>query len=101
AHPFDGPALQSKAGPVALAVVARRPPETEHRIFLDRLEGPPTDQVGVLVRLEVAHTDDGRLGKLGGGNLGDASGQMLDKVFGLGGGAAGLRVGLSFGWLVL
>ena len=60
--------------------VARGAAETQHRVFLDRLEPAPADQGGVFVGLEVRQADDHWPRVEGGGDRADALRQPLDEV---------------------
>src|SRR3546814_3123898 len=54
AHPFEGAALERKHFAIAVVVIARRAPESEHRILFLRFEDVAAYEVGVFVGLEVA-----------------------------------------------
>src|SRR3546814_1504840 len=59
AHPFEGAALERKPFAIAVVIIARRAPESEHRILFLRFEDVAAYEVGVFVGLEVAEANDG------------------------------------------
>lgn len=77
-HPPHRPALELEGAPEHWVGVAPGTTEAQHGVFLLRLVVPTADQVGVFVRLEVRHAHDHRLRPEGGGDGGDAFGQLLD-----------------------
>ena len=78
-HAGQRPALQREAFLVSRMGVARRAPETQHGVFLDRLEPAPADQGGVFVGLEVRQADDHGTRVKGGGDGADFLRQPLDE----------------------
>src|SRR5262245_33567347 len=54
----DCATFQGKAIPIFWRVVARGSPEAEHRILLLRLKLRAANQIGILIGLEIAHSDD-------------------------------------------
>ncbi len=78
AHPLDRLALEGKAGAEAVGDVARRATKTDHRVLFMGLVATAAHQVGVLVGFEVRHPHDHPLRPEGGGQGGDALGQLGD-----------------------
>src|SRR3546814_9140375 len=58
AHPFEGAALERKPFAIAVVIIARRAPESEHRILFLRFEDVAAYEVGVFVGLEVAERSE-------------------------------------------
>lgn len=81
ASSLDRAALQGKSVAIIVAIVARGSAKTEHRVFFFRLELGAADQVGVLIRLEVAHPHNRRLWILRSGDGRNPARQMVDEVF--------------------
>src|SRR3546814_18726040 len=58
---------------IAVVIIARRAPESEHRILFLRFEDVAAYEVGVFVGLEVAEANDGGVRVIGTCELGDTA----------------------------
>src|SRR5690606_8004011 len=76
---FQRPAFEREAVAIPRRVVPRRPAETEHRVLLGRLELGAPDQVRVLVRLEVARSDDHWVRMVDRRDSGERARQAIDE----------------------
>ena len=87
AHPLEGFALHGEGVAELAADVAAGPPKTQHRVLFIGLVAAATDELAVLVALEVRQPHDHRLGPEGRRNGGDPFGQLVD--------IEGLRAGVA------
>jgi hypothetical protein len=74
-----GLAFEREALFVRRVRVARRPAKADHRVVLEGFEVGPTQQAGVLVRLEVRHPYDDGLGPERRGDRADPFGEPFDE----------------------
>src|SRR3546814_11774183 len=79
AHPFEGAALERKPFAIAVVIIARRAPESEHRILFLRFEDVAAYEVGVFVGLEVAEANDGGVRVIGTCELGDTASERSEE----------------------
>src|SRR3546814_3945987 len=80
--PFEGAALERKPFAIAVVIIARRAPESEHRILFLRFEDVAAYEVGVFVGLEVAEANDGGVRVIGTCELGDTASEDIDEIVG-------------------
>src|SRR3546814_2502328 len=67
---------------IAVVIIARRAPESEHRILFLRFEDVAAYEVGVFVGLEVAEANDGGVRVIGTCELGDTASEDIDELVG-------------------
>ena len=79
AHAQQRRALEGKPFGIAIVVVSRRAAEADHRILFRGLEFLAAKQSRVLVRLEIAHAHDDRLGIERRGDARDAFAEAADE----------------------
>ena len=79
AHPLQRAAFQREPFAESFVVVARGAAESDHRIFLIRLESRAAGEPRVLVRLEVAESDDDVLRIERGREHADPLGEPVDE----------------------
>ncbi len=75
-------ALEREACLVFLIVVTGGTPPADHRVFLFRFEKFTAEEVGVLIALEIAHSDDHVVGVESGADLCDTLRQLVDEEIG-------------------
>ena len=95
ANTFQRATFKRKAFAIAFIIIARGAPEPEHRIFFVRLEGGSAQEMGILIRLEVAQPHDHGIWVVNRGDLGDAKCERLDEEFGRIGKPRGQRANLA------